>query len=536
MQADPVVALSVDNARKRRFQIFLAIAVLACLTRLVLSYLVLRDFADDAYIYLRYVDNWDAGRGLVFNAGERVIAFTSYLYVVLIAAIDKVAVGLSLTAVVKIFNTVMFAAFCAIIWRFLDPPRLLYWATVIFLFFYFPFIDATVGGMETPLFLTVIAGTLLALRQGRFEAAIVLAALAAITRPEGVLLLLPVCAVAWGRLSWRQWTRAALIGATAVAVFLVPIYAYFGTVLPHSMLAKSAQVTESGWAGLPTSPMVKAVLLAFGMPDELYLWLPASIRMAVLALFAILLVAFVVAIVRAWRNDPAILVAAAFYLLVVCFYSIGNPVRIVSWYTIAPAMTFALVAIYGIEEVVAKLRTAKASTVTVGRLGLAAAVLAAVLCAASTILALPPRLSGVEEHVSDLRGFGERIEREYPDAHSLMIGDIGVIGYTTDLRIVDLAGLVSPVSLAQENGQTVSFGRLVELTNPDIICLQKPSRDRASLATATQDNPLHAGLITWAPLRHRSFDDASQKREFLESYFQTDLGSETCPFVFVRRT
>jgi hypothetical protein len=520
MQADPVVALSVDNARKRRFQIFLAIAVLACLTRLVLSYLVLRDFADDAYIYLRYLDNWDAGRGLVFNAGERVIAFTSYLYVVLIAAIDKVAVGLSLTAVVKIFNTVMFAAFCAIIWRFLDPPRLLYWATVIFLFFYFPFIDATVGGMETPLFLTVIAGTLLALRQGRFEAAIVLAALAAITRPEGVLLLLPVCAVAWGRLSWRQWTRAALIGATAVAVFLVPIYAYFGTVLPHSMLAKSG-VTESGSAGFVTSPMVKAVLLAFGMPDELYLWLPASIRMAVLALFAILLVAFVVAIVRAWRNDPAILVAAAFYLLVVCFYSIGNPVRIPSWYTIAPAMTFAVVAIYGIEEVVAKLRTAKASTVTVGRLGLAAAVLAAVLCAASTILALPSRVTLKEDHVGNLSRLGERIEREYPDAHSLMHGDIGIIGLTTDLRIIDLAGLVSPVSLAQENGQRVSFGRLVELTNPDIICLQ--------------DDPLRAESIKW-PFRRRSFDDESQKREFLESYFQTDLGSpKACPVAFVSR-
>ena len=102
------------------------------------------------------------------------------------------------------------------------------------------------------------------------------------------------------------------------------------------------------------------MLLAFGMPDELYLWLPASIRIAFLALFAILLVAFVIAIIRAWRRDPAILVAAAFYALVVCFYSIGNPVRIPSWYTIAPAMSFALVAIYGIEEVVAKLRTAKA--------------------------------------------------------------------------------------------------------------------------------------------------------------------------------
>src|SRR5262245_35734739 len=113
MQADPAVALSADNARRRRFRTFLAIAILACLTRLVLSQVVYREFVDDAYIYLRYCDNWDAGLGLVYNAGERVIAFTSYLYVVVIAAIDKLAVGISPTSVVKIFNTLMFAAFCA---------------------------------------------------------------------------------------------------------------------------------------------------------------------------------------------------------------------------------------------------------------------------------------------------------------------------------------------------------------------------------------------------------------------------------------
>ena len=330
-----------------------------------------------------------------------------------------------------------------------------------------------------------------------------------------------MCAVALGRLSWWQWTRATLIGATAVTVVLVPIYAYFVTILPHSMLAKSA-VTESSLAGNPTSPIVKAVLLAFGMPDESYLWLPASIRTAFLALFAILLVAFVIAIARARRRDPAILVAAAFYALVVCFYAIGNPVRIPSWYTIAPAMSFALVAIYGIEEVVAKLRTVRESTVTFERLGLAAAGLATVLCAASTILALPSRVTGIEEHVGDLSRLGTRIEREYPDAHSLMIGDIGMIGFTAKLRIIDLAGLVSPVSLAQENGQKVSFGRIVELSNLDIICLQ--------------ENPLNVDSIEWhTALRHRSFDDASQKREFLESYFPTDLGSEVCPFVFVSR-
>ena len=77
------------------------------MTRLVLSYLVFREFVDDAYIYLRYCDNWNAGLGLVYNAGERVIAFTSYLYVVLIAAIDKLAVGISLTSVVMIFDTLI---------------------------------------------------------------------------------------------------------------------------------------------------------------------------------------------------------------------------------------------------------------------------------------------------------------------------------------------------------------------------------------------------------------------------------------------
>jgi hypothetical protein len=287
------------------------------------------------------------------------------------------------------------------------------------------------------------------------------------------------------------------------------------------MLAKSAQVTDASWAGpMPTSPIVKAVLLAFGMPDELYVWLPASIRTAFLALFAILLVAFVNAIIRVRRRDPAILVAAAFYALVVCFYAIGNPVHIPSWYTIAPAMSFALVAIYGIEEVVAKLRTAKASTVAFQRVGLAAAGLAAVLCAASTILALPARVTLHEEHLGKLSRLGERIEREHPNAHSLMIGDIGIIGFTTELRIIDLFGLVSPVVFARENGLIVSFGRIVELSNPDIICLQ--------------DDPLNADSIKW-PLRHRSFDDASQKREFLESYAPADVGSEVCPFAFVSR-
>jgi hypothetical protein len=193
MRAEPVAALSADSARRRRFRTFVAIAIVACLTTLALSHLVFREFVDDAYGYLRYCINWDAGLGLVYNPGERVIAFASYLFVVLIAAIHKLSVGIPPTSVVEIVNMLMSAASCAIMWRFLDPTRLLYWAAVIFVYFYFLFIDATMNGMETAPFLPVIAGTLLALRNGRFEAAIPLTVVAAITRrPKNLLLLSPV--------------------------------------------------------------------------------------------------------------------------------------------------------------------------------------------------------------------------------------------------------------------------------------------------------------------------------------------------------
>jgi len=40
---------------------------------------------DDSYIYYRYAENWAAGNGVVFNAGERVEGYTTILWVALLA-------------------------------------------------------------------------------------------------------------------------------------------------------------------------------------------------------------------------------------------------------------------------------------------------------------------------------------------------------------------------------------------------------------------------------------------------------------------
>ena len=60
-----------------------------------------RWITDDGYIYLRVVQQIRAGNGPVFNAGERVEAFTGSLWVALLAVADLVApVSLELLAVI----------------------------------------------------------------------------------------------------------------------------------------------------------------------------------------------------------------------------------------------------------------------------------------------------------------------------------------------------------------------------------------------------------------------------------------------------
>jgi arabinofuranosyltransferase len=48
---------------------------------------------DDTFIYLRYADNWAAGRGLVFNPGERVQGYTSPLWTLLIGLASSAGVS-----------------------------------------------------------------------------------------------------------------------------------------------------------------------------------------------------------------------------------------------------------------------------------------------------------------------------------------------------------------------------------------------------------------------------------------------------------
>ncbi len=221
---------------------------------------------DDAYISYIYARNFARDAGLVFNAGEPAVeGYTNYLWTIMIGWGYKFDITperiaplaghlLTLLTVLAIFrfarrmgSTEWFAALAALL--FATRPTLTTHA---------------VGGMETPLFglLFLIALMLRQSDEGKLRQQWLgssVLALAALTRPEGVLLfgLLEICAM-WEALRAKTplltSLRAALIRAIPFIVIVGAHVAWrrvtYGDWVPNTFHAKvepSFQTWGDGW-------------------------------------------------------------------------------------------------------------------------------------------------------------------------------------------------------------------------------------------------------------------------------------------------
>ena len=187
--------------------------------------------AEDAYITFRYAENWARGLGPVYNAGERVMGFSSplwtawlavgaVLHVPLLAWARTWSVGFDLGALVLM---------AALLSR--EAGRASAWAFACF-FAVFPLFSANaVLGMETSLlvFLLAAAARAIAARRGTL-AGVALGALA-LTRPEGLAVALVV--------AWFAPPRARIVAGAIALAGLAALTAYFGSPVPQSVTAKA---------------------------------------------------------------------------------------------------------------------------------------------------------------------------------------------------------------------------------------------------------------------------------------------------------
>ena len=214
---------------------------------MVYALLVVRDawVGDDPYITLRTVDHLVHGRGLVWNLGERVQAYTHPLWMFVLAGIHAFTREGWLTLLVP--SIVCSVAAVVVFARSVAPKGPAGWAVLALLPLSRAFVDYSTSGLENPLTHLLLAGALVV--WFRHEAGLrsltalaLLLGLAMTNRMDSVLLLGPLVAAA----AWEA-SRVARGGAIAlrVAAGLLPFVVwevfslvYYGALVPNPALAK----------------------------------------------------------------------------------------------------------------------------------------------------------------------------------------------------------------------------------------------------------------------------------------------------------
>jgi arabinofuranosyltransferase len=219
---------------------------------------------DDAFIFFRYAANLADGHGLVFNPGERVEGYTSFLWTILLAPAAWFGASnsrLGFVVFAKIAGSLMSFATVGLIVKTghlmsssRRGSRSFGWVAPAFLAFEAPFVLWSVGALETPLvtLLLLIAVSfhlrdrLAEERASNSPRSAVTFALAALARPEVVALFAATAIFDFGRrLATRSFRANLKTDLLWVAGFVVPYgafllwrFSYYGQWLPNTYYAK----------------------------------------------------------------------------------------------------------------------------------------------------------------------------------------------------------------------------------------------------------------------------------------------------------
>ncbi len=393
---------------------------------------------DDAYITFRYARNILAGNGFVYNPGERVLGTTTPLYTLLLVAASLLTGSRNMVSLAVAVNGLAGAASVLALYhlgsrfagsRAVGAAAGLLWSLAPFS------VTFAIGGMETDLTIALLLGTFLAHlndRPGWMGAG---AALAFLARPDTLIATAPLFLARWaGRR--RLPVREAGTALACLTPWLLWAALYFGSPLPASLSAKSAAYRIG-----PTDGLIR-LLQHYATPfSEHYLLPPVG----VLLLFGLYVGLSVLGGRRAFCREPQTWPISLYPLLYAAVFALANPL-IFRWYLSPPLPLYFLLILSGAWAV--------AGDVARGRFRHAAL---ALFTAAALLLTLNGWVvhpdHGPDRPAPEMAWF--ELELLYQQAADVVLetaeegdtlcaGDIGVLGYRTDLHVLDTVGLVTP--------------------------------------------------------------------------------------------
>lgn len=412
---------------------------------------------DDAFITFRYAQNLLAGNGLVFNPGEQVLGTTTPLYALLMAALALPLGGTSapFAQIALIVNALADAATCLLLWQIgkrLGSERAglisaLVWAVAPYS------VTFAIGGLETSLAVFLLTFTVWAYLTDHLVLTAFSAAFALLARPDALILVGPLILDRF----WRAYHEPRRpIRRGELLPFLIPLALwgviatfYFGSPLPHSIMAKLAVYRLQPWDSLIR------LLQHYATPFNESVWGGSLLIGIGLVLYPVL---FIIGARRAFKVDSRILAWALYPWLYFLAFSLPNPL-LFRWYLTPPLPSLILFILLGLETLLlAVFRVEKKdSTVPLPAWKRVVITIVMLLPLVSTLNAWElhpdhganrpaPKMAFIKlellyGEVADL------LKGQIPPGETLAAGDVGVLGYRTNAKILDTVGLNSPVSL-----------------------------------------------------------------------------------------
>jgi hypothetical protein len=431
---------------------------------------------DDSYITFRYARNILAGNGFVYNPGERVLGTTTPLYTILLVLLSQLTGGVNapFPVIAWLVNSCIDAVTCLLLYKlgrklgypFAGLGAALVWSIAPYS------VTFAIGGLETSVYIFLIVAAIYSYIDENHYLTALFSALSFLTRPDALIFIgLILLDQILSQLSSFKSASGSSIRKNLfweIIIFTIPtlswiIFAwiYFGNPLPHSIAAKSVAYR------LPPNTAIVRLLQHYATPFLDHLTFGISWIGVGLVMYPFL---FLVGSRRAYQSNPHILPFLLYPWLYFTIYAIANPL-IFRWYLSPPLPAYMLIILVGLESLLDRIGTtfyewlSRKKLIIQPKFGRQAWFVLSVFL----ISVFPAGMSlrnwtlhpdhGLDRPAPSMAWY--KLELLYQDAAlelapvinarpyqlQLAAGDVGVLGYFTQARILDTVGLNSPQTL-----------------------------------------------------------------------------------------
>jgi arabinofuranosyltransferase len=414
-------------------------------------------YVDDAYIFLRYANNIVHGYGFVWNPGTAPIeGYTSFLYLILIVIIQGfLHVG---GASISGWLGITFSIFSLLLtWKMIEtiiPDKPLVCLTVVAVVGFSPhFLYWTTAGLDVTLFSSLILGsTIVYFRsiEGKIPLWVVglFFSLVALSRPEGIILIfIPllfeiVRNYPQGRRNMYRNIFLLILPFIAIYVpYFLWRWSYFGFLFPNTFYAK----TGAGLIQLEGGILYwwKSIVQAYGMSSlvictNFLIFIPiirfkkCNIKIAYLFLTMLLIWVVAIGVGGDHFGDGRFIIPSIPY-----FMALGATGFMVLYEKHKIALLSGVLALILIITNSVRTDEFKAFRKNFGNI------------VYSRIQQLPiansSRYEIYDGYVTGFSIMGKTIKEIASTGQSIAVVPIGAIGYYSNIKVIDMLGVVDPV-------------------------------------------------------------------------------------------